>query len=38
MSDEPQQEHDEIMTAIGHPPEGDGGEHGEIMAAIRGED
>ncbi len=36
INDLPKQEHDEIMTAIGHPPEGDGQEHAEIMREITG--
>jgi hypothetical protein len=31
-------EHDEIMIAIGYLPEGDGGEHAEIMREIMGYD
>lgn len=34
--DPPKQEHDEIMIAIGHMPEGDGQEHAEIMHEIMG--
>ena len=32
------QEHDDVMRAIGHPPEGDGQEHSCIMDAIMGRD
>ncbi len=32
--DESKTEHDEVMLAIGHIPEGDGSEHDEIMNEI----
>jgi hypothetical protein len=36
--EESKQEHDEVMRAIGHLPEGDGQEHAEILEMIMGGD